>query len=91
MACSQDRGVPSLTEQGSAQKITLCNTHIPVQDTHGVSIPPGWSREDVAKLEGAISEEVARQLARVLNDPVTLCKLLLVRLQTPHLVELDGD
>jgi hypothetical protein len=54
-------------------------------------MPPGWSEEDVAKLEGAIREEVARQLARVLNDPVTLCNLLLVRLQTPHLVQLDRD
>lgn len=62
-----------------------------MQDTDGVPTPAGWSRDDVAKLERAISEEVARQLARVLSDPVTLCKLLLFRLQTPHVVELDRD
>jgi hypothetical protein len=51
-----------------------------VQSTR-VPTPAGWSSEDVAKLQQAISEEVARQVARLVQDPVTLCRLLLFRLQ----------
>lgn len=53
--------------------------------------PPGWSREDIDKLERAITEEVALQLGRMLRDPLTLCRLLMFRLETPHLVELDSE
>jgi hypothetical protein len=60
-----------------------------VQSTQ-VPRPAGWTAEDVAKLERAISEEVARQVARLVQDPVTLCRLLLFRLQE-QAHDLDGD
>lgn len=64
----------------SAQNIRGCHTHLTVQSTH-VPTPAGWSPEDAAKLHQAISEEVARQVARIVQDPVTLCRLLLFRLE----------
>lgn len=56
--------------------------------------PQGWSRDDIAKLHYAIREEVARQIARILQDPATLARLLLFRLENPNLpdeIEIEDD
>lgn len=42
--------------------------------------PTGWTDLEYRKLELAIQEEVARQLARLLNDPATLHRIFLLSL-----------
>ncbi len=58
-----------------------------MEEHNDVPRPPGWTDLEYLKLTLVIREEVARQLARVLRDPPTLCRLLLLRLESPELLD----
>jgi hypothetical protein len=58
-----------------------------MEERNDVPRPPGWTDLEYLKLKLAIREEVARQLARLMHDPATLCRLLLLSLESTDLVD----
>lgn len=58
-----------------------------MEEPNGLPRPPGWTERESESLRLAIREEVARQLARLLRDPVSLCRILLFSLENSEQAE----
>jgi hypothetical protein len=58
-----------------------------MEEPNGLPRPAGWTEREYERLRLAIREEVARQLARLLRDPVSLCRILLFSLENPDQAE----